>query len=86
MDGKEILDNLYSLTKEMIPTEEYNKARENYKKEKAEFLQLIGKQHEKSLENLTDTIYAMEDELSKQIFIEGFSMAINLMLTVIIKE
>lgn len=86
MDGKEILENLYSMSKEMIPTEEYNIARENYKKEKAEFLQLIGKQHEKNLENLTDTMYAMEDELSKQVFSEGFSMAINLMLTVIIKE
>lgn len=86
MDGKEILDNLYSMSKEMTPTEEYNIARENYKKEKAEFLQIIGKQHEKNLENLTDTMYAMEDELSKQVFSEGFSMAINLMLTVIIKQ
>lgn len=86
MEGKEILENLYSMTKDMTPTKEYNIARENYKKEKAEFLQLIGKQHEKNLESLTDTMYAMEDELSKQIFAEGFSMAINLLLAVIIKE
>ena len=86
MERKEILNKLYSMTRELPPSEEYNIARENYKKEKAEFLQLIGKQHEKNLENLTDTMYAMEDELSKQVFSEGFSMTINLMLTVIIKE
>ena len=86
MESKDILNKLYSMVKEMSPTEEYNEVKEKYKKEKEEFLQLIGKQHEIALEDLTTTIYEMDDKLSKQAFVEGFTMAINLMLAVIMKE
>lgn len=83
---KEILSRLYEIAKELPVTDEYIRYKEEFAKERDKFLKIIGEQHRQELENLTDIISNMDNELCKQDFCEGFSIAVRLFIESTYKE
>lgn len=83
---KEILTKLYDTTRDLAPSAEYNRKSEEFVKARDLFLQDIATQNSNTLENLTDSQNSMNDELNKQAFCEGFSMAVRLFVESTYKE
>lgn len=78
MENKEIMGTLYSLTKELSPSAEYNESNKEFVEEREKLLKEIGKDYREEIENLTNIQNDMGNELSKQAFEEGFSIAVKL--------
>lgn len=84
---KRILSAIYEqLIEELPPTQECKKIQEKFEKKRKEFLENLEKQNSETLENLTDTYNEMNNELNKQVFFEGFSLAVELFLECTYKE
>lgn len=78
MEQCDILSKLYETIVSLPPTASYRKKGKEMSREWDKFLDEIGKEKQEKLEYLTDLIYEMDEELSKQAFYEGFIMAFNL--------
>lgn len=84
---KKILSAMYDgLLENLSPTQEYRRLQRKFEKERERFLNNIEEQDSQSLEKLTDVLYEMNDELNKQVFYEGFSLAVKLFIEATSKE
>lgn len=81
MKRKKVLTEIYKeIQKNYRPDEEYTKVEKEYIKEKENFLKIVGTKHQIALEKLTDSMYIMNNEYNRQMFIEGFSVAVKILL------
>ena len=85
MKNKNILCELYEkVMEELTPSSKYNHIEEKFINEKEEFLEQIGEENRDGLEKITDLVNAMYDEIDKQVFCEGFAIAMKLFIEAII--
>ena len=84
---KKILSAIYDqLQAELPPTQKYNELISKFEEERKKFLDNIEKQNSTTLENLSDMLHEADNELSKQFFYEGFSIAVQLFIEATYKE
>mgnify|MGYP001147933597 CR=1 FL=1 len=65
---KDILGRLYQTTREREPNKEYKDLAKKYTQEKEDFMKKIGENNRADLDQLTDTIYAMDNILGFEDF------------------
>lgn len=77
---KEILNKLYKTVKNNFQTQEYNNIDTEFQQAKELFLSDIVTQDKETLENLLDLQKEMDEELTRQAFCEGFSIAVRVFI------
>lgn len=84
MSDKSILNDIYEkVISELPPTEKYNKIGRKVERAKEDLLDKIGKEYSDHLEEISDLICMRDDELDRQVFHEGFSIAVRLFVEAI---
>lgn len=83
---KELTEKLYELTRDLPVTDEYIRRKEIFEKEKEKFLATVGEEYRRKLEDLTDKLHSANDELNRQMFCEGCSIAVRFLIECIYKE
>lgn len=84
---KKILSAIYDqLQAELSPTQKYNELISKFENERKNFLDNIEEQNGKTLEELTDMLHEADNELNKQFFYEGFSIAVQLFIEATYKD
>lgn len=82
---KDILNKLYELARNMPVTDEYIHRKENLVNETEKFLKIVGEEQRDNLGKVTDAIYDTNDELCRQNFCEGCSVAVRFLIECIYK-
>ena len=87
MKNNEILSAMYDkILEEIPPTKKYNKLMKQFEEEEKKFIDNIAEQNAETLEKLLSIQFQADDELDKQIFAKGFSVAFKLFVELIYNE
>ena len=74
---KDILNKLHELAKELSVTDEYIHRKKLLEEEKEKFLKIVGEEQRQNLEKVTDAVHYANDEINRQHFCEGCSVAVR---------
>ena len=87
MNKKKILNEMYErVIEELPPTKEYKRIAEQVEQKKEDLLDKIGKEYSDHLEEIADLICMRDDELDRQVFYTGFSLAVRLFVEATYKD
>ena len=84
MENNEILSEMYDRVLEGLSgTKKYHKIMKQFDEEKRKFLDNIEEQNAKTFEELLNIKFQADDEMDKQIFAKGFTIAFKLFIELI---
>lgn len=87
MNGKKILNEMYEkVIEELPPTKEYHRIAKQVEQKKENLLDKVGKEYSDQLEEIADLICMRDDEIDKQVFYAGFSIAVRLFVEATYKD
>lgn len=87
MNGKKILNDMYEkVMEELKPTKEYHRIAKQVEQKNEDLLDKVGKEYSDQLEEIADLICMRDDEIDKQVFYAGFSIAVRLFVEATYKD
>lgn len=86
MESKEVLEKMFEMVRELPPSKKYREKSRFFQLERDKFLKEIGESYKNKMEYLVDIHTDMNDELIKQAFLEGFSIAVKLFVNAMSME